>query len=151
MRTLLLFGMGAALFVIAASVAGYLYWFHEEPRSSGALTEALLAHVDPNEPRQILDEVAASHFAAEAPITERQAILEENGFDCVIRPANIEGNEILSCRRPIEGTRYCNGFNFYAYQSAAGEIIESLMSAYRVPDQDKAWGRCPYGPPPVHQ
>ena len=136
------------LFVVTAvAVAGYFYWLHEEPRATGSLAEALLARVDPDEGEQNLDEVANAFFGDQAPIAERRAILETNGFDCVISPANVAGSEILSCRRPIEGRHYCDRFNIYVYQTAAGEIVESLVSTYRVSQQDKILGRCPYNPP----
>ena len=133
--------------VTVVAIAGYFYWLHEEPRATGPLADALLARFDPNEDGQILDAVANDFFGDQAPIADRRVILETSGFDCIIRPANVAGNEILSCRRPIEGRHYCDRFNFYAYQTAAGEVVESLVSTYRVAQRDRILGRCPYNPP----
>lgn len=94
----------------AVAVAGYFYWLHEEPRATGPLAEALLARVDPDQGEQILGEVANAFFGDQAPIAERRAILETNGFDRVISPANVT----LSCQRPIDGRPDCDRFNIYA-------------------------------------
>ena len=140
----------ALMAVATAMIAvGYLYWHREEARATGPLAEALLAHFDPNEDEQILDDVANDFFGRQTSIADRRAILETEGFDCVIRPANIAGNEILSCQRPIEGRLYCDRFNFYAYQTAEGEVIESLMSTHRMAQQDRILGRCFYSPPRI--
>jgi hypothetical protein len=54
----------------------------------------------------------------------------------------VEGSSYLTCDRPIEGTGYCRGFQFYSYQPEAGEIIEVLGSAF---DGERHWnmlGQC---------
>lgn len=134
---------------LAAMYGSYRYWVYEEPRATGPLAEELLARFDPDDRGQILDDVIDAHIDPAALLVERRATLEANGFDCVIRPALVAGSEIISCRRPIEGRHYCDRINYYAYQTAAGEIIESLASTFRVADSDKIFGRCPYGPPPL--
>lgn len=133
--------------IAAAGYGGYRYWLHEEPRAMGPLARALIERFDPDQNQQPLDDVIDAHIDPQAPIAERMAVLEENGFDCALRPAQVAGNEILSCRRPIEGQRYCDRIHYYAYQTAAGEIAESVASTYRVSEQDRSFGRCPYEPP----
>lgn len=71
---------------------------------------------------------SANKRAAERPLEagfdQQAAVLIANGFRCGIHPANVEGSSYLTCDRPIEGTGYCRGFQFYSYQTEAGEIIE---------------------------
>lgn len=136
-----------ALVLFAALAGGFFYWFYEGPRATGPLSQALLERFDPTERREVVNDVFAAHMNVGAPIVEQRAILESNGFDCIIGPSRAPGSQMLSCRRPVEGRRYCDQVNYFAYETAAGEIIESLGSTFRVRNQDRVLGRCPYDLP----
>lgn len=138
-----------ALVLAAAALGVYRFWFYEEERAAGPMARDLVAAFVPSRRPQALDDVAARHIDPQADIVQRQSLLRENGFDCVIRPANVRGSRILSCRRPVDGSRYCHGFGYYAYETAAGEIIDNIAYSYSVDPQDRVLGRCRYDPPRV--
>ena len=71
---------GAALFGI------YRFWFYDEPRATGPLAVTMLAAVDPEESRQILNDIVAEHVEIAAPVAEQMAVFERNGFDCAMSP-----------------------------------------------------------------
>lgn len=133
----------------AALYGGWRFWFYEEPRPSGPLAAELLAHVAKGGDAADLTATIDAHIPRQTPLEARRAVLQRNGFDCAIRPARVPGSRELSCRRPIEGQRYCQRINYFAYQTGAGEIMESLAALYKVGGRDMVWGRCPYVPPAV--
>ncbi|WP_161391964.1 hypothetical protein [Croceibacterium xixiisoli] len=133
----------------AALYGGWRFWFHEEPRASGPLAAELLAHVAEGGDSGKLTATIDAHIPRQTPLDARLTVLERNGFDCAIRPARVAGSRELSCRRPVEGQRYCQRINYFAYQTGAGEILESLAALYKVSSRQMVWGRCPYEPPSV--
>ncbi len=137
------------LLACAAIYGGWRFWFHEEPRATGPLAAELLAHVAKGGDARELTDTIDAHIPRQTKLDARMAVLQRNGFDCAIRPARVAGSQELSCRRPIEGQHYCQRINYFAYQTAAGEIIESLAALYEVNNRDKLFGRCPYDPPSV--
>ena len=75
-------------------------------------------------------------------LSNRQSLLDENGFRCSVEPANVEGSHYLSCLRPTPGTGYCRGITYYAYETADGAIIETLGSAYDAGRDRDLLGQC---------
>jgi len=138
----------ALVLVLAAGTVGaYRYWFYEEPRATGPLAEAMLAAFDPRERQQVFNDIVAAHVDIAAPIIDQMAILNRNGFDCAISPVEETGAQMLNCRRPIDGRRYCDLFRYFAYETVAGEIIESLAHSYTIPPADRPLGHCAYRAP----
>ena len=82
-----------------------------------------------------------------APVIQQMATLESNGFDCAISPVKETGAQMLECRRPIDGRRYCDLFRYFAYETADGAIIESLAHSFSIPSRDRQLGRCSYRAP----
>src|SRR5690606_11993296 len=76
---------------------------YEEPMLSGPLTADLLAAREPETRRQDLGAVFAQFIPEDAALAAREPVLVANGFNCFLRPANVEGNTMLSCVRPVEG------------------------------------------------
>lgn len=132
----------AALVVLVLGGLGYWYFLHEEQRLTGPLTEALLEVREPGERRQELDAVFARFVPEDAPLAERVPTLAANGFECSLRPANVAGSTILTCIRPTEGSRNCEGFLYYGYETAAGEIIETMGTTFFVSEARRVLGRC---------
>ncbi|RDE07642.1 hypothetical protein DVH29_15620 [Pelagibacterium lacus] len=135
--------IGSVLIAAAGLVgAAVLYGsvFHEVPLAKGALFEALVEASEGGEDN--LTEVFAPFVAADDPLEDRVPPLLANGFRCDMRPASVEDSTMLVCRRPLEGTRYCQGFFYFAYQTASGEIIETLGSTYDARRRANAWGQC---------
>nr|WP_314261630.1 hypothetical protein [uncultured Devosia sp.] len=136
-----------ALFLLAAAVGGFFYWFYEAPRASGPLSQALLERFDPSEGQQVVNDVLAAHMDVGAPVDEQRTTLESNGFDCATSLVHETGAQLLTCRRPIEGRRYCDSVRYVAYETAVGDIIQSLGATTRVSNRDRMLGRCSYTPP----
>lgn len=127
--------------VAAVGVAGAAFYGlapREEPLARGDLVEALIE--EPDEDR--LTDVFARFVPAAASLDLQATVLLANGFRCAISPAHVEGNSYLTCDRPIEGTGYCRGFRYYSYQTKAGEIIETLGSAFDGRRDSNMLGRC---------
>lgn len=74
--------------------------------------------------------------------------MQANGFDCFISPDRVNGSAYLSCRRPVEGRRYCDRHFYYSYQNATGETIERLTIVQTIDARDAILGRCSYEPFP---
>jgi hypothetical protein len=129
----------AALAVAAlAGVGLYGFVLREEPLPRGELFDSLRAETDDDR----LTEVFARFVPVEAGFDEQSAILFQNGFRCGVVPASVEGSRYLSCDRPIEGTGYCQGFRYFSYEAAAGEIIETLGSAFDNQRDRNLLGQC---------
>lgn len=127
--------------VVAVGLAGVGFYglvLREEPLATGELVEALLEEANENK----LTEVFARFVPVAAGFDQQAAVLIANGFRCGINPANVEGSSYLSCDRPVEGTGYCRGFRYYSYQTRAGEIIETLGSAFDRERDRNLLGRC---------
>ncbi|GEM_PF-1360864 len=138
----------ALVLVLSAALFGaYRYWFYEEPRATGLLAEAMMAAVDPEESRQIFNGIVADHVDVTAPVIEQITIFENNGFDCAISPVEETSAQMLNCRRPVDGRRYCDLLRYFAYETAEGAIIESLAHSFTIPSGDRHLGRCSYRAP----
>lgn len=127
--------------VAAAGLAGagvYGFVLREEPLATGELVEALLQEPEENK----LTEVFARFVPVEAGLDQQANVLMANGFRCGIRPSNVEGSRYLTCDRPIEGTGYCRGFQFFSYQTKAGDIIEVLGSDFDGKRHRNMLGQC---------
>ncbi len=135
-KAVLVIGIVAAVALAGAVFYGFV--LREESLARGALVEALLEEADENK----LTAVFARFVPLEAGFGQQAAVLIANGFRCAIRPANVAGSSYLTCDRPIEGTGYCRGFQFYSYQTEAGEIIEVLGSAFDGERHRNMLGRC---------
>ena len=135
-RTAFAIGIVAAIGLASAGLYGFAGG--EEPLARGELVEALLEEADESK----LTEVFARFVPVEAGFDQQAGVLIANGFRCGIRSANVEGSSYLTCDRPIEGTGYCRGFQFYSYQTEAGEIIEVLGSAFDGERHRNMLGRC---------
>ncbi len=135
-RTALTLGIVAAAGLAGAGFYGFVWG--EEPLARGELVEALLQEADESK----LTEVFARFVPVEAGFDRQAAVLIANGFRCGIRPANVEGSSYLTCDRPIEGTGYCRGFQFYSYRTDAGGIIDVLGSAFDGERHRNILGRC---------
>lgn len=134
---------GGVLILAAGLVGGAAFYgsvFYEQPLAKGELFEALVQASEGGEDN--LTEVFAPFVAADAPLDDRVAPLLANGFRCDLRPANVEGSTMLVCRRPLEGSRYCQGFFYFSYETASGEIIETLGSAYDARGRANSFGLC---------
>lgn len=131
----------AMVAVAAVGLAGaalYGFVLREEPLARGDLVEALLQ--EPDEAR--LTEVYARFVPVDTSLDRQAPILLANGFRCSIRPAEVEGSTYLTCDRPLEGTGYCSGFQYFSYQTRAGEIIDVLGSAFETRRNRNIFGRC---------
>lgn len=144
-------GGGLALLISAGVAGGYFYWVHEEPRAAGPLAQALVERFDPDERRPDLNDLFAAYVDPALPLTEQQTILQANGFDCFISQDRVNSSAYLSCRRPIEGRRYCDRHFYFNYQTAAGETIERLTTVQTTAARDAIFGRCPYEPFPADE
>lgn len=132
--------MAGGVLILAAGLVGGAAVFYEQPLAKGELFEALVQASEGGEDN--LTEVFAPFVAADAPLDDRVAPLLANGFRCDLRPANVEGSTMLVCRRPLEGSRYCQGFFYFSYETASGEIIETLGSAYDARGRANSFGLC---------
>jgi len=121
-----------------AAVAVYGLVLREEPLARSQLVEALLQAPDENR----LTDVFARFVPVKASLDEQVPALVASGFRCGINPANVDGSTYLTCDRPIEGTGYCRGFRYYSYQTATGEIIDVLGSAFDRTRDRNVLGRC---------
>lgn len=111
----------------------------EDPVAIGELSEALLtASLDASE----LTAVFSQYLPADMALSDRQVLLDQNGFRCSVQAANVEGSSYLRCLRPTQDTGYCQGINYYAYETVDGEIIETLGSSYDVSRDRNLLGRC---------
>lgn len=126
----------AALALAGAAIYGLA--LREEPLARGELVSAIQAQPDDDR----LTEVFARFVPAGAGLSDQASVLYENGFRCAVQPATVEGARYLTCDRPLEGTGYCQGFRYYAYQTATGEIIDVLGSAYNARRDQNFFGRC---------
>lgn len=135
-KTVLTIVAAAAVGLFGAGFYGLV--LREEPVATGELVEALLEEADENK----LTEVFAGYVPIEAGLEQQAAVLIANGFRCGVRPSNVEGSRYLTCDRPNEGTGYCRGFQFFSYQTKAGEIIEVLGSAFDGERHRNILGRC---------
>lgn len=126
----------AAVALAGAALFGFA--LREEPLPRGELLEALLAEADDDR----LTEVFARFIPTEAGFADQAPVLFANGFRCATIPASVEGSQYLSCDRPIEGTGYCEGVRYYAYQTAAGDITDVLGSSYNARRNQNVLGRC---------
>jgi hypothetical protein len=115
--------IGGAIVMVLLSQFG----LREQNLARGELYEALVASP---EDANALTAVFARFVPTEADLEEQAPVLEANGFRCDIVPASVAGSRYLTCVRPIEGSGFCRGLQFYSYQSGAGDIIEVLGSAY---------------------
>lgn len=107
----------------------------------------MLAAFDPEDRRQVFNDIVAAHVDIAAPVTEQLSTFENNGFDCAISPVPETGAKMLNCRRPVDGRRYCDLFRYLAYETADGEIIESLAHSFTIPSRERTLGHCSYQPP----
>lgn len=111
----------------------------ELPIAEGELSTALLSS---SQDEAALTAVFARFLASEPRLEDRQAVLERNGFRCRIKSAQVEGSRYLTCLRPMEGTGYCKGINYYSYETAEGEIIETLGSSFDATGKKNFLGQC---------
>ena len=125
--------------VVGLSGTGLYLGTREDLVATGRLSEALLrASPDASE----LTAVFSQYLPADMALSNRQALLDENGFACSVESAEVEGSRYLRCLRPTQSTGYCQGINYYAYESASGEIIETLGSPYDASRERNLLGRC---------
>lgn len=132
------------ILIAAGAFWGYQAVFSEPTLASGPLVAALKQAREPKQARQNLDAVYDSHIANTLPIDERLPMLEAEGFRCRINTSDlIEGNRFLTCQRPLEGEGFCEGFSYYVYETAAGEIMDRTGTDYYVEPRSRDWnGRC---------
>lgn len=138
-------GVAILLVAIIAGVvtASYLALApREEPLPSGPLTQALLAYEGDETRRADLDSIFARFVSPTAPLKDRVPTLIANGFRCSLAAANVDGSTILSCTRPTEGTGYCRGFIYYAYETATGEILETRGTNFEADRNADRSGQC---------
>lgn len=140
---------GVLTILIAAAIAGgYFYWLYEAPRYIGPLAQDLVAKFDPEVKNPDLREAFAAHVDPTLRIDEQLPIFHANGFDCFISPVEATGSQYLTCRRPIEGRRYCDQLFYYVYQTAEGAVVNSLATVVHRSNSDRVVGRCTYRPFP---
>lgn len=127
--------------VVAAALGGTCLYLsiREHPVATEELSQALLA--TPSD-ASALTAVFSQFLTADMDLSDRQATLAENGFRCSIETANVEGSRYLRCLRPTQNTGYCQGINYYAYETLDGEILESLGSAYDASGERNVLGQC---------
>lgn len=132
--------------VLVAVVAGLgLLFFYNSVLREPSLPEGalFLALVEAAEQEQEdLGPVFARFVPPDAPLTERIEPLAANGFSCALRPAYVEGSTILTCLRPLAGRGFCKGFNYFSYQTATGEIIETVGTSFEARGRANMFGQC---------
>ncbi len=129
----------AVVVVAGLGGAGLFLSTREDPVATGELSEALLtAPSDASE----LTAVFSRYLPADMPLAAREALLDENGFECSVEEANVEGSRYLRCLRPTQSTGYCRGINYYAYETVDGRIIETLGSPYDASGERNLLGQC---------
>jgi hypothetical protein len=129
----------AVVAVAALGAVGLYLGTREEAVARGELSEALVAA--PSD-ASALTAVFSQYLPTDMTLSDRQSLLDENGFRCSVEPANVEGSHYLSCLRPTPGTGYCRGITYYAYETADGAIIETLGSAYNAGRDRDLLGQC---------
>lgn len=141
---------GAVLTILisAAIAGGFFYWIYEAPRAIGPLAQDMIARFDPEVDNPDLREAVAAHVDPALPIEEQLPIFHANGFDCFIGPLEATGSQYLTCRRPIEGRRYCDQLFYYVYQTAEGAVVNSLVTVVHRGNNNRVLGRCTYRPFP---
>lgn len=144
-------GSALAVLIVAALAGGYFYWFFEEPRAAGPLSQDLVARFDPGERNQGLSEAVAAHVNPAMNLAEQQTIFYANGFDCFISQVEVTGSQYLTCRRPIEGRHNCDHLFYYVYQTRGGDVVKRLATVLHRDNRDKVLGRCAYRPFPVDE
>jgi hypothetical protein len=129
----------AIVAVLGLGGAGLYLGTRESSAAVGELSEALLRV--PSD-ATALTAVFSQYLPADMALSERQALLDKNGFRCSVEAANVEGSRYLRCLRPTQNSGYCQGINYYAYETADGEIIETLGSPYDANRERNLLGQC---------
>lgn len=136
-----------ALVIPATCVGGFFYWLYETPRASGPPSQALFERFDPTEGQQVVNDILAAHMDVTGAVAEQRTVLESNGFDCAISLVKETKAQMLTCRRPIEGRRYCDCINYLAYETASAAITQTLGVIAPVRNRNRVLGRCLYTEP----
>lgn len=133
-----------AVLVSGAAYTGYHAWNAEPAMASGPLVLALKESRASGERRNNLNAIYDEFIDNTLAIDQRVPLLEAEGFVCTISASNLlPENRILSCQRPLEGTRFCEGFLYYVYEAATGEILDRSGTDYYVHENDRdLGGRC---------
>lgn len=129
---------------MAALYVGFFMKNPERVFLSGPLVEALKeARID-GQRRTDLNVIFDSFVPNTLTLEERVPLLKAEGFGCSIgvwRPN--QDDRYLTCERPLEGTKFCEGFLYFVYETTDRRINLRNGTDYFVNESDRDEdGRC---------
>ncbi len=125
----------------------FFYWLYEAPRASGPLSQLCSSgSIPPQASRWSTISLLRTWLLRVPLLSSAQCwrAMVSTAPSVLVKETEAQ---MLTCRRHIEGRRYCDRINYLAYETTSGAIIQSIGVIAPVSNRNRVLGRCLYTEP----